>query len=243
MKGFSPETKNALGHYVYVLIDPRDSKIFYVGKGEGNRVFAHLNCALDSDYKNAKYETIREIVKAGMQIRHYIIRHNLKDDKQALLVESVLIDLFTYKDFNLITNITNIVAGHDQRELGIKTVEELEAQYAAKPLDIENIKHKLLSININRKYKERISIYDVTRASWKLSPEKANQCDFVVSEYQGVIRAIYKVNERGWQFDVNTNRYFFEGEEVMNEKILNLYLNKRIEKARGAQYPIRYLGF
>ncbi|MCR2307669.1 hypothetical protein NSX65_32680, partial [Salmonella enterica] len=30
-----------LGWYVYRLIDPRDGSTFYVGKGKGNRVFAH----------------------------------------------------------------------------------------------------------------------------------------------------------------------------------------------------------
>ena len=31
----------ALGHYVYMLKDPRDEEIFYVGRGVGSRLFAH----------------------------------------------------------------------------------------------------------------------------------------------------------------------------------------------------------
>ena len=27
--------------YVYVLIDPRDNEVFYVGKGQGERAFQH----------------------------------------------------------------------------------------------------------------------------------------------------------------------------------------------------------
>ncbi len=40
---FSQKTQEELKYYVYTLIDPRDNKIFYVGKGKGNRVFYHIN--------------------------------------------------------------------------------------------------------------------------------------------------------------------------------------------------------
>jgi uncharacterized protein len=39
---FPPEVAARLGTYVYRLIDPRSGETFYVGKGRGNRVFAHI---------------------------------------------------------------------------------------------------------------------------------------------------------------------------------------------------------
>lgn len=39
---FPPGVMEHLGWYVYRLIDPRDGSTFYVGKGKGNRVFAHM---------------------------------------------------------------------------------------------------------------------------------------------------------------------------------------------------------
>ena len=33
MNGFSDKVKQKLGYYVYALADPRDNKIFYIGKG------------------------------------------------------------------------------------------------------------------------------------------------------------------------------------------------------------------
>jgi len=47
IKEFSSEVINEIECYVYRLIDPRNGNTFYVGKGKGNRVFAHMNGALD----------------------------------------------------------------------------------------------------------------------------------------------------------------------------------------------------
>ena len=40
---FTPFVEEQLGSYVYLLTDPRNGEIFYVGKGLGNRVFAHAS--------------------------------------------------------------------------------------------------------------------------------------------------------------------------------------------------------
>lgn len=42
-RSFDPIQKQKLGKYIYALRDPRDRKIFYVGQGSNDRVFAHFN--------------------------------------------------------------------------------------------------------------------------------------------------------------------------------------------------------
>lgn len=41
MECFSPETIDHLKYYVYTYADPTNHEIFYIGKGTGNRIFAH----------------------------------------------------------------------------------------------------------------------------------------------------------------------------------------------------------
>jgi hypothetical protein len=47
IKEFSNEVASQLNYYVYRLIDPRNGQTFYVGKGKGNRLFHHVQCAID----------------------------------------------------------------------------------------------------------------------------------------------------------------------------------------------------
>ena len=59
MKEFSQLTIEKLGYYVYTLTDPFDGFVFYVGKGQGNRVFAHVNDALETETSSDKLDRIR----------------------------------------------------------------------------------------------------------------------------------------------------------------------------------------
>ena len=78
-----------LGWYVYRLIDPRDGSTFYVGKGKGNRVFAHMRgevAATDNDeLLSNKLKQIREIRLAGLEVIHVMKRLRMKS-KQHLLM-------------------------------------------------------------------------------------------------------------------------------------------------------------
>jgi len=239
---FDSITSEKLNFYVYVLVDPLDQKPFYIGKGKGNRVFHHKMELLknpellDSEKKNR----ISEIVNQGLEINHLIIRHGLTES-ESFLVESVLIDYQNHFEIGL----TNLVSGQDSGFYGIKTTDELIRQYNAPKL--ESIDHDVIIININRGYsntKSNLSIYEATKQAWVINRKRLPLIQYALSEFQGIIIGVFKVNE--W-YQVKTkdnklnNRWGFNGEEATDD-IKKLYMNKSIAhtKKRGAANPIRY---
>ncbi len=239
MQEFSQKTREALNYYVYCLQDPRSNHIFYVGKGKDNRVFEHVKWLLKDAKESDKLIQIKKIIASGDEVKHYIIRHNLTEI-EALKVEASIIDVLKYDEFWLWVDLTNIVSGHFSLEW-IEKTENIESIYAAEPLDPQKIKHKLLVININKTYLEEESIYEATRKRWVVGPERANKVDYIISEYRWVTRAIFKTT-KPWvksPFHIKTRRWF-EGIEVVDKEILDLYLHKTIEKKRGTANPIKY---
>src|SRR4051794_40278972 len=92
---FSSYVAERLGFYVYVLRDPRDGSIFYVGKGVENRVFDHANAALATNVDTTvslKLEVINAIHAAGHVVRTEVLRFGLSS-KEAYEVEAVAIQL------------------------------------------------------------------------------------------------------------------------------------------------------
>ena len=79
-------------YYVYVILDPRDSQPFYVGKGEGQRMMRH-EVAARGNYKEAHmphHDRIREILSLGMQPMYEKVMFNV-DEITALTKEEALI--------------------------------------------------------------------------------------------------------------------------------------------------------
>jgi hypothetical protein len=250
---FSQKTQEELKSYVYALIDPRDNKIFYIGKGINNRVFSHINEAIFNPKETEKLETIRAIKNSNLQVKHFIIRHGLEQD-EAILLESVLIDFLTFKDFADVAKITNLVSGHHLFNRGIKTAQECELLYNCAELKSDEIIHDILVININNTFESkrrkkngntnyiRPNIYEATRGWWVLDKNRAENAEYVLAEYKGVIRAIFK--PRKWMQDEENRggkRWGFEGDTVGDKEIIELYMNKEVPKIRGMANPIRYL--
>jgi hypothetical protein len=148
MQKLSQPTIENLQYYVYLLIDPRNGKPFYVGKGHGNRVNQHLLGALETELDEVKkIKTIHEIQRAGLEVDHVVLRHGLTE-KEAFEIESALIDFIGMK------NLTNLVSGHYASERGLMTLQDIAIKYQAEDAKFDQ---PALLININRLFH-----YDIT---------------------------------------------------------------------------------
>jgi hypothetical protein len=240
---FDEITSSKLGYYVYALVNPINGKVFYIGKGIANRVFAHVEEVLNLKEipYSIKQSEINELLKLNKKIQHYILRHGLTE-KEAFLIESVLID---YNN-TLINKLTNEVNGHNSAFWGIKSTDELIKQYNAPKLD--ELSDPVVIININRKYKDTkskaISVYEATKQAWVISGSKIKNIKYALAEFQGIIIAVYKITN-WYQILTEENktkvRRGFDGIEAP-EEIKQKYFHKSIahHKKQGAANPIRF---
>lgn len=173
---FGKEVSEQLKYYVYRLIDPRNGETFYVGKGTGNRVFAHVKGELgrDVDALTDKLQRIRDIRVDGFEVAHVIHRHGL-DEQTAFEVEAALIDAYP--------EATNAVGGRASDERGLMHANQVIERYQAKEPVFQ---HKAILININRTASEK-DIYEAVRYAWKLDPKKASKAEVVLAVLQGLI--------------------------------------------------------
>jgi hypothetical protein len=235
MHKLSQSTIEKLGYYVYLLIDPRTDKPFYVGKGCGNRINQHLIGALKTNTKEKnKIRTIRDIESSGLSVKLVVLRHGLTQ-KEAFEVESSMID-FIGKD-----HLTNIVSGHYAAERGLMNLDDIKIKYEAEPAVFSD---RVILININKLYDPNMSIEELleaTRKHWKVSAQRVSNIKIACSVYRGIIRGVFTIDH--WLPSTQKGRMLFEG-GTASPKLQEKYLHKSVVKywKQGSQSPIKYEG-
>jgi len=235
---FPPEVIEKLKTYVYRLIDPRNGETFYVGKGKGNRVFAHIReeHGIEGDDLGNKMKRIRQIRLARFDVAHVIHRHGM-DDTTAFEVESALMDAYP--------GLTNEAGGVGGNEFGAMHALEIIREYTA---ETAVFRHDAILISVNRSAAES-SLYEATRYAWKVSLAQARKAEVVLAIVQGIIKGAFIADE--WLEATAANfpgrhdvpgRYGFNGREAPDD-VKHLYVGKRVPdeyRKRGAANPIKY---
>lgn len=241
---FPPGVADELKFYVYRLLDPRNGETFYVGKGKGNRVFAHARAEIEirDDDPGAKLRRIHEIRLAGFEVAHVIHRHGM-EEKTALEVEAALIDAYP--------GLAVEASGHGSSERGAMHVKEIIQRYCADEAEITD-REKVLLINVNRESVER-SPYEAVRYAWKINANKASQANVILATVRGMIVGAFIADQwlpanatnfpnRWAEGDLSENRYGFIGQSAPQE-IYRRYVGKRVPsrfRKPGASNPIKY---
>jgi uncharacterized protein len=239
---FSSEARRKLKYYVYLYIDPRTNRPFYVGKGKGNRCFSHLR----SCDKSEKAKILDELRKLELKPSIDILKYGLTEP-EALLVEATAIDLLD------LGTLANEVRGHGTKHGSRATVADVAAMLTDKRAKISD---PVVLININRAYRPRMglqALYDATRASWKVAPDRHKPA-YALSVYRGVVREVFAIET--WLRAGRTmrledvdgrppephDRWEFVG-RVAKDEIRKKYIHRSVadDTKRGAQNPVRYV--
>ena len=237
---FPSEVQDVLKHYVYRLIDPRNGETFYVGKGQGNRVFHHATGQYkepDKRLPDDKSKRINAIINSGFQVGHVIHRHGMTEDA-ALEVEAALIDAYP--------GLENIQRGIDAETRGSRHADEIIVQYAAEPFEV---KEKLILISIRNSHEGR-DLYHAVRGVWRVNRSKAEEYKLVLGHVDGLVKCAYRptrwlgATEGDFPHDPNPDpkRSGFDGHRA-EDVIWSYYVNRRVPdryKVKGARNAIRY---
>jgi hypothetical protein len=231
------EVAKILKSYVYVYIDPRNGKPFYIGKGTGNRLFSHLQDRSDTN----KAAQIAEIRHNGKEPRIEILRYGLSDS-EARLVEAASIDLIGK------AKLTNRMSGYHEGSFGRITSQRVITMLTAKKVKIQ---HKTILLTINRYYRSDMSreeLYEVTRGIWVVGETRRNKVEYAMALYQGIILEVYRIkqwhpagtlkyNTRDTSHFKNSGRWEFSGS--IAKDVREEYIGFSVRKA--GQNPIRYV--
>lgn len=237
---FTAEITAKLKSYVYVYSDPRTGKPFYIGKGIGNRAFAHLRERGEAN----KIAEIRQIRRAGLEPRIDVLRYGLTND-EASLVEAAVID------FAGLRTLTNQKRGDHSRSFARISSKDLIAVMTAKPA---KIRHKAILITINKLYRSDMTdqeLYEATRGTWVVG-KRRERAELAMAVYQGIVREVYRIH-RWWPSGTlgyrtrdarelkRRGRWEFEGEVARN--LRERYVGKSVRRylKAGSQNPIRYV--
>jgi hypothetical protein len=242
---FPPGVAAQLKWYVYRLIDPRNGETFYVGKGQGDRIFQHakgtLKATADEDTADLKSSRLKAIQTAGLDVGHVIHRHNIETEDIAFQIEAALIDAYP--------GLTNQIGGRQSGDYGCRHVEQIVAEYAAEPFEA---RERLLLISIARTYDEEgRSVYDAVRGTWKVKKEKAESFKLVLAHHLGVVVGAFRPerwlpatkDNFPWLAEDIPRRFGFVGRRAEPE-IESLYVKKRVPdqfRRKGAANPVRFV--
>lgn len=220
---FPPSVIEQIGYYVYSLADA-NNKIFYIGKGQGNRVFNHFYPSNSNDNDDFKVKN----VASPNDVKITILRHGLTES-EAFAVEATLIDYIN------IDNLQNKVRGQGS-DKGVINVNDLIIKYAVEPLEFSE---PAILIILNELFIDEEDLYKRTRGDWVIGQRKDN-IKFVFSVYNSIVRQVYEVEK--WEFAEGhqTNRWRFIGKKADNFQHL---VGKSVKKflTQGSQNPIRYI--
>ena len=247
-----------IGFYVYALRDPRNNEIFYVGKGQKNRWFNHIEEAHKKiNDPKLKLQRIREIEAAGHEVVPFIIRSGIKSEAHAYDVEAAVIHAYRLLERGGAAasfELTNIAEVHHP-ERGLASVDAMQSMLNAPQAPEIDRPVGLFKIGVLW-YPDMTQeeVRELTSGWWPASKVKngKTKAEYAFGVSKGIIRGVYKIDksmwrervegDRDWNDDIGRHpRWGFPGctdapemAHFMNTSVKHLF-------KKGDQNPIKFL--
>jgi hypothetical protein len=245
---FNPGTK--LGTYVYILRDPRDRKVFYVGQGTGDRLFSHFNDA-DSAINNGltlkdiDSKTIRiiDIWKNDEDVEWVIIAHDLSNSntskKVSDIAEAVVFDAL-YESQNGAT--LNINTPPNSSSLSPDQLLAMSAPFVNPRVSIPAV----FIFPIQNALVKGATPYDATRYAWNVTlPYKSMKPAFAVGLENSISVGSFEIDSWSNVIVNGQTKQEFKAPNHPNpsdyQPLLNQNWNKVIAIAKGFWQRGNYL--
>jgi hypothetical protein len=232
-------------YYVYVYSDPDTRQPFYVGKGRGGRVRAHLDFEVP---EKEKQEVIDRLHKQGREPIIEIMQWGLSEEA-AFAAEAALIQLIG------LNQLTNAQSGRGTYKLHADFIEYIRDK---KPLRLSPRKgEEMLILSANGYYRHgmsRFELYDAVRGNLHVSKERVENCRLVLVLLNGYVIDVYvnpecveagrqvrsfKTKDETSGFDIVAGfaneilRNRFVGRELATTFVFNRFTYEKIRLPRG----------
>ena len=232
-----------INYYIYALCELNGEQRlpFYIGKGKGERCLQHLSLYEE----NEKGSKIQKLISEN-RLDIDILRHGIKTDKEAKLVEATCIDLLG------VGNLSNKVRGSGV-EMGRVSIEEIYSLRSGKTINIKP-QHAGVAFLLNSTYKSGMSelaLFEATRGIWR-NIRRGEEIKFAFATYGGLIKEVYEIHgwvpagtqqyfERSFETEDLSGRWEFIGKKASDE-VREKYIGKILKRERSFGSPFVYVG-
>ncbi|MFT6333014.1 MAG: hypothetical protein ACJAW3_001364 [Lentimonas sp.] len=264
---FKKEVSEVLGVYVYCLVDPRNKKVFYVGKGSNNRAFQH-EVATEKLIREENREAFKAMDEKDK--KSFLEEKKIEEREKCKIIKEIK-DSEQEVGYVIHRHIPFYTDKEEYGKVDKKTANKIAFEIEASLIDVyglENLTNSQaghgsstrgsqlaedLNDNLSREpiteFSEEIMAICINK-SYK---NKENIYDSVREAWTCSLESAEKCEfvlaerfgvcvgvfkpTRWYTHKDETNRKAFEGEEVKNSK----YLKKKLpERSRGESMPFRY---
>lgn len=188
-------------YYVYVYSDPDSGRPFYVGKGRGGRVNAHLKF---KKAKTEKQKLIERYIGQGRKPAMQIVQWGMSES-EAFAAEAAMIQ------FLGLDQIANRICGRGKYKVHADFLEYIKSK---KPLCSRRRGGKpVLVLSANQVYRpgmSRFELYDAVRGNLQVCPGRLDECKMVFVLVDGFVIDVY---QNVGYVDAGTEARMFESEK------------------------------